>query len=39
MKGPMARNPTSETFPPKTANTMATVETQTRARRVAIASA
>ena len=39
MNGAMARNPTSETFPPKIAITMATVETQTRASRVANASA
>ncbi len=31
MKGPMARKPTNEMFPPYTAKTIATVETQTGA--------
>lgn len=39
MKGAMARKPTSETFPPYTAKTIATVDTQRSAMSVATASA
>ena len=39
MKGPMASKPTAEMFPPDIAKRIATPETQTRAAKVAMASA
>ena len=39
MNGEMASSPTSDTFPPNTANTIATVDAHRRATSVATASA